>query len=356
MSVLDFSRTPCSVVITNSSTKDKKINISGFSQSFILPARASVSLKAKNSSELVGYWSQLKDEVVIEFPGFPERGLTILSAGATVSVTSERGTVVYLPGDVIPNGTQIVVTVTPDPGYSIDPEDEGTNLGITGCSSSEFTEGARGEFSIATTVTGDVSITATQIDAMFNLTIVHEDNCTVAVTGRLDAPIEAGANVLPLGSEVIVTVTPTQGFSLSAPGATLTGSASDETLSFQGSDQDGWEANSGTITGDISIDARAIQMMDLTATLSNCTLSASYGDPAIVHTVTALNSLPMGATVALTLTPAETYTLADADGGVITASNGETPIVFSEGLEGVYEASIIVGGDVTITATAASIA
>ena len=356
MTILDLSKVPCTVTVTNTTAKDQKINISGHSQSFILPAGASISLKAKNSSELVGYWSQLKEAVQIEFPGYPGRGLTILEAGTTVTVTSDGGTVSYSAGDIILNGTEITVTVIPDPGYSIDPEDEGTNLTITGCEDSEFTEVGDGAFSITTIVTGDVSIAATQIDAMFNLTIVHEDNCTVAVADLLDAPIEAGNNVLPLDSVVIVTVTPTEGFSLSAPGATLTASASDETLSFQGNDQDGWEANSGTITGDISIDARAIQMMDLTLTLTNCTAAISYGPVGeeIVHTISSTYALPNGSTATITLTPTEGHTLDEAGGGTITATMGETPIILADN-EGVFSTSVVINGAIAVTASAALI-
>ena len=71
MAIYDFSKAPCGVTITNTSNKDKKISLSGHSQSFILTAGNSVILKAKTSSELIGYLSQLQDGIKVEFPGLP---------------------------------------------------------------------------------------------------------------------------------------------------------------------------------------------------------------------------------------------------------------------------------------------
>jgi hypothetical protein len=71
MAIYDFSKAPCGVTITNTSNKDMKISLSGHSQSFILTAGNSAILKAKTSSELIGYLSQLQDGIKVEFPGLP---------------------------------------------------------------------------------------------------------------------------------------------------------------------------------------------------------------------------------------------------------------------------------------------
>jgi hypothetical protein len=83
MAIYDFSKAPCGVTITNTSNKDKKISLSGHSQSFILTAGNSVILKAKTSSELIGYLSQLQDGIKVEFPGLPTESIPNVIPEAT---------------------------------------------------------------------------------------------------------------------------------------------------------------------------------------------------------------------------------------------------------------------------------
>lgn len=66
--MIDISNVPGVVTIENTGKKDVKINISGYNQSFTLPAGETVKLKAENSSELVGYLSQATDEVMVTLP------------------------------------------------------------------------------------------------------------------------------------------------------------------------------------------------------------------------------------------------------------------------------------------------
>lgn len=66
--MIDLSNVPGVVTITNNGTKDAKVNISGYNQSFTLPAGESVKLKAQTSSELVGFLSQETDDVVVTLP------------------------------------------------------------------------------------------------------------------------------------------------------------------------------------------------------------------------------------------------------------------------------------------------
>lgn len=79
MATLDLSRVPCSVTITNTTNKDKKVNIGGHSQSIVLPPGKSISLKARHSSDLVGYLSQLKEGISIQFPGYMLKSLPSLA-------------------------------------------------------------------------------------------------------------------------------------------------------------------------------------------------------------------------------------------------------------------------------------
>ena len=66
--MIDLSNVPGAVTIENSGEKDVKINISGYNQSFTLPAGETVKLKAETSSELVGYLSQATSDVVVTLP------------------------------------------------------------------------------------------------------------------------------------------------------------------------------------------------------------------------------------------------------------------------------------------------
>lgn len=65
---IDLSNVPGKVTITNNGTKDAKLNISGYNQSFTLAAGASVTLLAQTSSELIGYLSQETDDIEVTLP------------------------------------------------------------------------------------------------------------------------------------------------------------------------------------------------------------------------------------------------------------------------------------------------
>lgn len=66
--MIDLSNVPGVVTIQNSGSKDAKLNISGYNQSFTLPAGETVKLKAETSSELVGFLSQATDEIIVTLP------------------------------------------------------------------------------------------------------------------------------------------------------------------------------------------------------------------------------------------------------------------------------------------------
>lgn len=66
--MIDLSNVPGVVTIENTGAKDVKINISGYNQSFTLPASESVKIKANTSSELVGFLSQETDELKVTLP------------------------------------------------------------------------------------------------------------------------------------------------------------------------------------------------------------------------------------------------------------------------------------------------
>lgn len=66
--MIDLSNVPGVVTIKNNGTKDAKLNISGYNQSFTLPAGQEVKLKAQTSSELVGFLSQETDDVQVTLP------------------------------------------------------------------------------------------------------------------------------------------------------------------------------------------------------------------------------------------------------------------------------------------------
>ena len=66
--MIDLSNVPGVVTIENTGAKDVKINISGYNQSFTLPAGESVKIKANTSSELVGFLYQETDELKVTLP------------------------------------------------------------------------------------------------------------------------------------------------------------------------------------------------------------------------------------------------------------------------------------------------
>ena len=68
MATIDLSKVPGVVVIKNNGDKDVKINISGYNQSFTLPAGDEVKLKANTSSELVGFLSQETEYIDVTLP------------------------------------------------------------------------------------------------------------------------------------------------------------------------------------------------------------------------------------------------------------------------------------------------
>lgn len=79
--MIDLSNVPGVVTIQNLSANDVKLNISGYNQSFTLPAGETVKLKAETSSELVGFLSQAVDGVVE----------VTLPAAAEAATTSDSG-------------------------------------------------------------------------------------------------------------------------------------------------------------------------------------------------------------------------------------------------------------------------
>jgi len=66
--MIDLSNVPGVVTIENKGTKDVQINLSGYNQSFTLPASESVKLKVNVSSELVGFLSQETDTLKVTLP------------------------------------------------------------------------------------------------------------------------------------------------------------------------------------------------------------------------------------------------------------------------------------------------
>lgn len=68
MAILDLSNVPGEVTITNTSTHDRKVSISGHNQSFILEAGSTVILWAKDSQDLIGYLSQVDGEIEVVIP------------------------------------------------------------------------------------------------------------------------------------------------------------------------------------------------------------------------------------------------------------------------------------------------
>lgn len=57
--MIDLSNVPSAVVIQNKSSIETKIGVSGYNQSFILPAEEAIKVKVENSSEYIGYLSQV---------------------------------------------------------------------------------------------------------------------------------------------------------------------------------------------------------------------------------------------------------------------------------------------------------
>lgn len=67
--MIDLSNVPGVVTIENVGSNDVKLNISGYNQSFTLPAGETVKLKAETSSELVGFLSQaIEGSVEVTLP------------------------------------------------------------------------------------------------------------------------------------------------------------------------------------------------------------------------------------------------------------------------------------------------
>jgi hypothetical protein len=98
MTILDLSKAPCTVTVTNTTAADMKISLSGHSQSFILSAGASAELQATTSSDLIGYLSQLRPGLTINFPGLASLGL--IPGEYTIPATR-----LFTDGDMTPEGS-----------------------------------------------------------------------------------------------------------------------------------------------------------------------------------------------------------------------------------------------------------
>lgn len=68
MAVLDLSKVPGEVTITNGSAKKISVNCSGYSQSVPVEAGDSVIFRVDTTSELIGLLSQETDEVTVTIP------------------------------------------------------------------------------------------------------------------------------------------------------------------------------------------------------------------------------------------------------------------------------------------------
>lgn len=98
MTILDLSKVPCTVTVTNTTATDMKISLSGHSQSFILSAGASAELQATTSSDLIGYLSQVRPGLTINFPGLP--GLGLIPGEYTVPAAE-----LFTDGNMTPEGS-----------------------------------------------------------------------------------------------------------------------------------------------------------------------------------------------------------------------------------------------------------
>lgn len=65
---MDLSKIPGKVIIMNSGTVGRAVNISGYNQHYVLPAGEGVALRAETSSELIGYLSQADDTLTVTLP------------------------------------------------------------------------------------------------------------------------------------------------------------------------------------------------------------------------------------------------------------------------------------------------
>lgn len=91
MTTLDLSRVPCSVVISNTSNKAKKVNIIGYSQSIMVQPNSSITVKARRSSDLIGYLSQVREGVSIQFPGYMLKSLPSLAPETYELLSEDNG-------------------------------------------------------------------------------------------------------------------------------------------------------------------------------------------------------------------------------------------------------------------------
>ncbi len=103
MATLDLSRVPCSVTITNTTNKDKKVNIGGHSQSIVLPPGDQF-----NKGQLVIF-------KVVPHQGYAEAP-TLTINGVSEDLLYNPQLQAYIsqgdPGTMIMNDFEIVASVT----------------------------------------------------------------------------------------------------------------------------------------------------------------------------------------------------------------------------------------------------
>lgn len=110
--------------------------------------------------------------------------------------------------DIIPNSAELVITATADSGYSI------ASLTVNGTA---FTSGE------SIVATDDIAIVVTVADILFDLSTTLT-GCTLVISDGVDT-YEAGSNVIPKDTELTITATASDGYTLEGMTFTINGNA-----------------------------------------------------------------------------------------------------------------------------------
>lgn len=234
--------------------------------------------------------------------------LSVTKGTGVASVSVSDGLKSFANGDLITIGNTYTVTATPSPGYAH------SALLINGVVKTNP----------ATVVITDnqFSVVAQASDILFDLAVVGNHMTLAVVDGEIE--YSAGANVLPLGAEVVITATNDVGYEVT--GITINGEP------FNNGD-------TLVVSTNTEIEVFVAELShDLTITKdANCTVTVMYGEDELVA---GEDIIPNSAELVITAT---------ADSGYSIASLTVNGTAFTSG------ESIVATDDIAIVATAVAI-
>lgn len=249
--------------------------------------------------------------------------LSVTKGTGVASVSVSNGLKSFVNGDLITIGDTYTVTATPSSGYAH------SALLINGV--------VKANPATVTITDNQFSVVAQASDILFDLTVVGNHMTLAVIDG--DIEYSAGANVLPLGAEVVITATNDVGYEVT--GITVNGVAFTNGDTLVVSTNTEVEVFVAELSHDLAITKDA-----------NCTVTVMYGEDELVA---GEDAIPNSAELVITATADSGYSIASLTVNGTAFTSGESIVATTDIAVVVTVANILFDLSTTLTGCVLSI-